>query len=68
MSVASSATATRVAAVSDLLDVRLPEVTLRALTWGDIADDARPLALLLHGFPDTAHTWRHLGPRLAAEG
>jgi pimeloyl-ACP methyl ester carboxylesterase len=27
-----------------------------------------PLAVCLHGFPDTAHTWRHLGPSLAAEG
>lgn len=27
-----------------------------------------PLALLLHGFPDTAHTWRHLSPRLAELG
>ncbi|GAA4116867.1 alpha/beta hydrolase [Nocardioides fonticola] len=54
--------------MSELLDVRLPEVTLRALTWGDPADADRPLALLLHGFPDTAHTWRHLGPRLAEEG
>ena len=26
------------------------------------------LALLLHGFPDTAHTWRHLMPQLAAAG
>jgi pimeloyl-ACP methyl ester carboxylesterase len=27
-----------------------------------------PLALLLHGFPDSARTWRHLLPELAAQG
>jgi pimeloyl-ACP methyl ester carboxylesterase len=27
-----------------------------------------PLALCLHGFPDTPHTWRHLLPDLAAAG
>lgn len=27
-----------------------------------------PLALCLHGFPDTAHTYRHLQPELAAAG
>ncbi|WP_113703773.1 alpha/beta fold hydrolase [Nonomuraea lactucae] len=27
-----------------------------------------PLALCLHGFPDTAHTWRHLMPGLAERG
>jgi pimeloyl-ACP methyl ester carboxylesterase len=27
-----------------------------------------PLALCMHGFPDTAHTWRHLLPRLADAG
>ena len=27
-----------------------------------------PLALLLHGFPDSARTWRHLLPELAAAG
>jgi pimeloyl-ACP methyl ester carboxylesterase len=27
-----------------------------------------PLALCLHGFPDAAHTWRHLLPELAAAG
>jgi pimeloyl-ACP methyl ester carboxylesterase len=33
------------------------------LTVGD-----GPLALCLHGFPDTAHTWRHLMPALAEAG
>jgi pimeloyl-ACP methyl ester carboxylesterase len=36
-----------------------------ALGWGP-ADG--PLALCLHGYPDTAWTWRHLGPHLAGEG
>jgi pimeloyl-ACP methyl ester carboxylesterase len=49
----------------DQIRIDLPEVTLSALTWGP-ADG--PLAVLLHGFPDTAHTWRHLGPALAQDG
>lgn len=50
---------------TDVIRIDLPEVSLAALTWGP-ADG--PLAILLHGFPDTAHTWRHLGPELAADG
>ena len=38
---------------------------MSALAWGPING---PLLLCLHGYPDTAWTWRHLGPRLAAEG
>jgi len=30
--------------------------------------DGGPLALCLHGFPDSAHTWRYLMPDLAAAG
>jgi pimeloyl-ACP methyl ester carboxylesterase len=37
------------------------------ISAGDVGDD-RPLALCLHGFPDSAHTWRHLLPVLAAAG
>lgn len=43
----------------------LDAVSLRALTWGP---EDGPLTLLLHGFPDAAHTWRHLGPVLADAG
>lgn len=32
------------------------------------AGESGPLALCLHGFPDSAHTWRHLLPRLADAG
>jgi pimeloyl-ACP methyl ester carboxylesterase len=37
-------------------------------TFGDIEDTSLPLAVLVHGFPDTPHTWRHLGPDLAGCG
>ncbi len=45
--------------------VDLPTHRVAALAWGPL--DGR-LVLALHGFPDTAHTWRHLGPDLAADG
>ena len=45
--------------------IELPEVTVSALSWGS---GSGRLAVLLHGFPDTAHTWRHLGPALAEQG
>lgn len=31
-------------------------------------DNDGPLAICLHGFPDSAHTWRHLLPQLADAG
>lgn len=33
-----------------------------------LATGSGPLALCLHGFPDTAYTWRHLMPALADAG
>ena len=45
--------------------IDLPHLSLAALTWGS---DTGRLAVLLHGFPDTPHTWRHLGPQLADAG
>ena len=52
----------------DQLTTDLDQLRLASLTWGPIADRDAPLAVLLHGFPDTAHTWRHLGPALADAG
>lgn len=47
------------------LDIVLPGVRLSCLAWGPTDG---PLVVALHGFPDTAWTWRHLGPHLAARG
>src|SRR5258706_4524759 len=46
------------------------QVTANGLEFAALAEgpDDGPLALCLHGFPDSAHTWRHLLPELAAAG
>lgn len=43
-------------------------IEANGLEFGYLSEGEGPLALLLHGFPDSAHTWRHLMPRLAAAG
>ncbi|MGB3473587.1 MAG: alpha/beta hydrolase [Mycobacterium sp.] len=47
------------------IDVSTPGVALKALSWGTPGD---PVALCLHGFPDTAYGWRRLAPHLVAAG
>lgn len=47
------------------LDIHAPNVELKALTWGP---PDGPIALCLHGFPDTAYGWRKVAPRLAEAG
>ncbi|MBJ7290418.1 alpha/beta hydrolase [Williamsia sp.] len=47
------------------LRIDLPELAITALTWGP---DDGPLAVALHGYPDSAWSWRHLGPALAERG
>lgn len=51
----------------------IPGAIRRTLTVGDLVFTAwemgeGPLALCIHGFPDTPETWRHLLPALAAKG
>jgi pimeloyl-ACP methyl ester carboxylesterase len=48
-----------------LLDVSAPTVQLKALSWGP---PDGPIALCLHGFPDTAYGFRKLAPHLVAAG
>lgn len=43
-------------------------VSTADLTFGYLEAGTGPLALCLHGFPDTAWTWRHLLPTLAEAG
>ncbi|MBS1690819.1 MAG: alpha/beta hydrolase [Actinobacteria bacterium] len=47
------------------IHVDTPAGRLHALTWGP--SDA-PIALCLHGFPDSAHGWRKVAPILADAG
>jgi len=48
--------------------VRSATVRANGLYFGLLEAGSGPLALCLHGFPDTAHTWRHLLPALAGAG
>jgi len=51
-------------APSDVRTFPIGDIELACLSWGD----AGPLVILTHGFPDTAHTWDVVGPRVAAAG
>src|SRR5712692_1264958 len=48
----------------------VPDRTVLAndLEFAILEAGSGPLALCLHGFPDCAHTWRHLLPALADAG
>src|SRR5499427_5442956 len=47
---------------------RPASVRANGLEFGLLETGSGPLALCLHGFPDAAHTWRHLLPALARAG
>src|SRR5215831_1910240 len=48
--------------------VRPATVRANDLEFGILEAGSGPLALCLHGFPDSAHTWRYLLPALARAG
>lgn len=48
--------------------MRVRMVQANGLEFGLLEAGTGPLALCLHGFPDSAHTWRHLLPALAEVG
>jgi pimeloyl-ACP methyl ester carboxylesterase len=48
--------------------LRTHTVTANGLEFGVLEAGSGPLALCLHGFPDSAHTWRYLLPALADGG
>src|SRR5271168_872361 len=43
-------------------------VDANGLRFAYLEEGTGPLVLLLHGFPDTAHSWDDLRPRIAAKG
>ncbi|MCV7079787.1 alpha/beta fold hydrolase [Mycobacterium szulgai] len=47
------------------IDVKGADPDLKALSWGP---PEGPIALCLHGFPDTAYGWRKVAPRLVESG
>jgi pimeloyl-ACP methyl ester carboxylesterase len=55
-------------ALGDGIEWHHGEVNRLDFTWLEAGDVERPLALCLHGFPDTARGWRRLLPRLADAG
>ncbi|HEY3994599.1 MAG TPA: alpha/beta hydrolase [Mycobacterium sp.] len=43
-------------------------IEANGLRFAYLEQGSGPLVLMLHGFPDTAHTWDDLRPRIAANG
>jgi pimeloyl-ACP methyl ester carboxylesterase len=50
------------------VEIKASTIWANGLEFGLLEAGGGPLALCLHGFPDTAHTWRYLLPELAAAG
>jgi len=50
------------------VDITEGRIDIDGMGFAYLEAGSGPLALCLHGFPDSAWTWRHLLPRLAADG
>jgi pimeloyl-ACP methyl ester carboxylesterase len=50
------------------MEIRRVRANQVEFSYLDAGPDNGPLALCLHGFPDTAHTWRYLLPALGEVG
>ncbi len=50
------------------MDGEIHFVDANGLNFAYLEEGSGPLVLMLHGFPDTAHTWDHLRSRVAAKG
>ncbi|MEM9193517.1 MAG: alpha/beta fold hydrolase, partial [Myxococcota bacterium] len=48
--------------------VSVQYLTANGLRFAFLEEGQGPLVLLIHGFPDTAHTWDDLRPRIAERG
>lgn len=48
--------------------ITVSTAAVNGMTMSYLECGSGPLALCLHGFPDSAHTWRHLLPALADAG
>jgi pimeloyl-ACP methyl ester carboxylesterase len=46
----------------------IQHVHANGIRFAYIAEGRGPLVLLVHGFPDTAHSWDHVRPLIAAKG
>lgn len=53
---------------STAMDNPISHVSANGLDFAYFEAGSGPLALLLHGYPDSAHTWRHLLAELAGAG
>jgi len=48
--------------------IKLNQVYANGMDFAYLECGSGPLALCLHGFPDSAYSWRHLLPELAKSG